>query len=103
MSIALQNQLLFQPHDRLSDLARSGHPVHVFVNPVEYHGPHLSLGNDRILSERLASRLHERLCRVRGPMPFVVGGCIDFGSDPCPGVGSTNLTYAQLEPLISKM
>lgn len=103
MSIALENQLLFQPHERLDAMARAGYPIHVFVNPVEYHGPHLSLGNDRILSERLAQRLHERLSRRYGPMPFIVGGYVDFGCDPCPGVGSTNLTYSQLEPLVFKM
>jgi len=74
--------------------------VHVFINPVEFHGPHLSLGNDRILSERLARQLHQRLQASQGDMPFIVGGHIDFGSDPCPGLGSTNLTYGQLKHLV---
>lgn len=100
MSLLLDDQLLFKPHSALKVIAESGWPVHVFVNPVEYHGPHLSLGNDRILSERLARRLHDRLCVSQGDMAFVVGGHIDFGCDPCPGLGSTNLSYGQLKHLI---
>lgn len=56
----LDDQLIFRPHSQLADLARAGAPVHLFVNPVEYHGPHLSLGNDRILSERIAQKLPRR-------------------------------------------
>src|SRR3990167_970609 len=92
----LSDQLIFRPHNQLAALARSGAPVHLFVNPVEYHGPHLSLGNDRILSERIALKLHERL-QQQGDFPFVSGGHIDMGCDPCPGPGSVSTTYSQLK------
>ncbi|MFN7132430.1 MAG: hypothetical protein ACK4N5_10120, partial [Myxococcales bacterium] len=36
-------------------------PVYLTVNPVEYHGPHLSLHNDRLVSEGLVRALHARL------------------------------------------
>ena len=82
MSLALEEQLLYVPHHRTRALLASGLPVHVLVNPVEYHGPHLSLGNDRILSERIARRLHARLNAARGiDFPFLVGGVIDFGEN----------------------
>lgn len=96
----LHDQLLFKPHQELSALVASGAPVHVFVNPVEYHGPHLSLGNDRIISERLSRKLHERLSLSHGDMPYLVGGVIDFGCDPTPGIGSVGLTYTRLRDLI---
>lgn len=99
----LQDQLLFKPHQELQALAATGAPVHVFVNPVEYHGPHLSLGNDRIISERLSRKLHERLCLSHGPMPYLVGGVIDFGCDPTPGVGSVGVTYDKLRYLVQSV
>ncbi len=102
MSLALHEQLLYVPHHRTRELLATGLPVHVLVNPVEYHGPHLSLGNDRILSERIARRLHTRLNTARGENhPFLVGGVIDFGSDPTPGDGSVGITYTQLAKLVT--
>lgn len=107
MSIPLEEQLLFQPHHTLKQLLAEECPVHVFVNPTEYHGPHLSLGNDRILSERIARKLHAQLCQVRQQttqsMPFLVGGNIDFGCDPCPGKGSTSVTYPQLKSMLQTL
>lgn len=99
----LSDQLIFKPHNQLADLARAGVPVHVFVNPVEYHGPHLSLGNDRILSERIALKLHEQLTEEQGDFPFVVGGHLDFGCDPCPGPGSVGVSYNQLKASLRKL
>ena len=102
MSLALHEQLLYTPHHLIRELMDSGAPVHVLVNPVEYHGPHLSLGNDRILSERLARKLHHRLNAERGENhPFLVGGVIDFGSDPTPGDGSVGINYTQLSRLVT--
>lgn len=107
MSIPLEDQLLFQPHHTLKEILASECPVHVFVNPTEYHGPHLSLGNDRILSERIARKLHAELCQVRQEsiqsMPFLVGGNIDFGCDPCPGKGSTSVTYNRLKSMVQTL
>ncbi|MCG8671757.1 MAG: creatininase family protein [Pseudomonadales bacterium] len=103
MSFDVQEQLIFKPHHTLVEIAREGWPVHVFVNPIEYHGPHLSLGNDRILSERVAQKLHRRLSESRGEMPFIVGGNIDFGSDLCPGKGNVGVNYNQLSMMIDKV
>lgn len=99
----LRDQLLFRPHQELKTLLATGVPVHVLVNPVEYHGPHLSLGNDRILSERLSRLLHERLSRFHGEQPYLVGGVIEFGCDPTPGAGSTGLTFDRLVHLIQTL
>ena len=42
------------PHDAARRLVQSGAPVYLFVNPVEYHGPHLPLHNDRIIAHGIA-------------------------------------------------
>ncbi len=90
------------PHNEIKEIVESGVPVHLFVNPVEYHGPHLSLNNDRILSEVLAEKLHSSLCDEKSEMPYITGGNINFGSDPCEGKGSIGITYTKLKYLIEK-
>ncbi len=54
-------ELLDLPHRRATTLLSSGAPVYLLVNPVEYHGPHLSLHNDRLVSMGLVRGLHARL------------------------------------------
>jgi hypothetical protein len=49
--------LLDLPHIEAAARAGEGAPAFLFVNPVEYHGPHLSLHNDRHISVGLARRL----------------------------------------------
>ena len=68
--------------------AREGAPIFLFVNPVEYHGPHLSLHNDRQISYGLA----KRLAQEQG-WPFIVAGHVEMGVDPCPGPGTQFSTY----------
>ena len=43
-------ELFDLPHGRARALLDRGVPVFLTVNPVEYHGPHLSLHNDRLIS-----------------------------------------------------
>lgn len=75
-------------HSEARARAREGAPVFLFANPVEYHGPHLSLHNDRHLSYGLA----QRLARDEG-WPFIVAGHIEMGVDPCPGPGTQFSSY----------
>lgn len=86
--------LLSLPHRRARALARSGVPVTLCVNPVEYHGPHLSLHNDRVISLGLARRLSERLERSGLGGPFVLAGDLEAGVDPVCGPGSQHVPYA---------
>ena len=69
-------------------LTASGAPVFLFVNPVEYHGPHLSLDNDALVSRGLARDLHARLAAVHPDWPFVTAGELGMGCGAVPGPGS---------------
>ena len=42
------------PHSRARALLATGAPVYLSVNPVEFHGPHLSLHNDLVVSRALS-------------------------------------------------
>jgi len=88
------------PHDEARRLLGSGAPVFMFVNPVEYHGPHLSLHNDRLISLGLAGDLHARLARTRVDLPFLVGADLEIGIDPAPGPGSRHTPYALARELV---
>lgn len=48
----------------------SGAPVYLPVNPIEYHGPHLSLLNDHLISVGLAGDLHAELASLHGGSPL---------------------------------
>lgn len=80
----------------LADAVRARAPVYVFVNPVEYHGPHLPLHNDALISRGLARDLHARLVSLSaspGNVPLLVGGDLEMGVDPCPGPGSRAFSF----------
>ena len=55
--------LLDIPHQEARRLVKSGAPVYLSVNPVEYHGPHLSLHNDRLISIGLIREVHEAFAK----------------------------------------
>jgi creatinine amidohydrolase len=75
----------------IADALQRRAPVYVFVNPVEYHGPHLPLHNDALISRGLARDLHARL--VSTSIPMLVGGDLEMGVDPCPGPGSRAFSF----------
>ncbi|MEZ4267672.1 MAG: creatininase family protein [Myxococcota bacterium] len=80
-------RLLDQAHRRARTLVASGAPVFVGVNPVEYHGPHLSLHNDRLITEASARLVHAAWSKGRD-WPFLVVDDLEIGVDPTPGPGS---------------
>lgn len=88
------------PHRQARALAASGAPVTLCVNPVEYHGPHLSLHNDRVISLGLARRLGERLEAAGLSGPFVLAGDLEVGVDPVSGAGSQHVPYAVVRRLV---
>lgn len=85
--------LLDQPHRTATRLLSSGAPVYLMVNPVEYHGPHLSLHNDALLSQGLVSRLHARL-QADHDWPLLLAADLEIGVEPVPGPGSRPVSYA---------
>lgn len=93
--------LLDLPHERARRLlSQTQAPVHLFVNPVEYHGPHLSLHNDRLVSQGLAASLHEALFGDREP--YVVAGDLELGAEPASGPGSRHASAGALREAITE-
>ena len=59
-------------HLRARALLASGAPVFLPINPVEYHGPHLSLHNDALVSQGLTREIHAELTRAGRDWPLLV-------------------------------
>lgn len=93
-------KLLDRPHRDLRPLLRQGAPVYLPVNPVEYHGPHLSLHNDRLVSRGLIRDLHARLVAHLGDLPLLVADDLEVGVDPVPGPGSRHTPYRRVRRLV---
>lgn len=93
-------EILAAPHDRARALLATGAPAFLFVNPVEYHGPHLPLYNDRIVSHGLARDLHERLARRHPEWPFLVAGDLEAGVEPTRGPGSRHTPFPIVRSLV---
>ena len=72
-------QLNDLPHARAREAVDTGAPVFLFVNPVEYHGPHLPLHNDHLVSAGLARELHARLAARDPGLPFLSAGELEIG------------------------
>jgi creatinine amidohydrolase len=69
------------------------------VNPVEYHGPHLSLHNDRLISVGLVREVHERLAQ-KNDWPLLLGADLEIGVEPCPGPGTRRTAYPIVRHLV---
>jgi creatinine amidohydrolase len=88
-------------HGEIRELCSRGVPVYLPVNPVEYHGPHLSLRNDHLCGMGLAADLHARLAPANGaPWPFLVASSLEAGAEPCPGPGSRAVPFLALRRLV---
>lgn len=92
--------LLEQPHREARRLVATGAPVFVLVNPIEYHGPHLSLRNDRLVSWGLIRDAAERIARAHPEWPFLVGADLELGVDPAPGPGSCHTSFQVLRRVV---
>ncbi len=88
-------------HAETRDLCARGVPIYLPVNPVEYHGPHLSLRNDYLCGMGLAADLHARLAPADGaPWPFLVASPIEAGVEPCPGPGTRAVPFLAVRRLV---
>jgi creatinine amidohydrolase len=81
------------PHCEAKKLVDTGTPVYLTCNPVEYHGPHLSLHNDKLVSRGLIRDLHTRLQRRHPEWELLLGSDIEVGVEPCWGPGSRHTRY----------
>jgi len=75
------------PYAAAQRLLQSGAPVFVPVNPVEFHGPHLSLHNDHWVSMGMIRELHQRMT-ARHDWPLLLAHDLELGVEPAPGPGS---------------
>jgi creatinine amidohydrolase len=91
--------LLDLPHTAARRLLASGAPVFVPVNPVEYHGPHLSLHNDGLVSAGLIRDLHARLAP---DLPLLSIADLEVGVEPAPGPGSRPVPYPVVRDLVRR-
>lgn len=73
-------------------LLAGGVPVFLSFDPVEYHGPHLSLRNDAQVCAGVVADLHRRLA----PGEPLLHAAWDLGADPVPGPGSQPTPYPEL-------
>ncbi len=85
------------PNCEARRLLDAGAPAWLCVNPVEYHGPHLSLHNDRLVSERLSARLHARLWP---DTPMLLCDDLEAGVEPVPGPGTRALPFSTVRELV---
>jgi creatinine amidohydrolase len=81
------------PHSEARRLVQTGAPVYLTCNPVEYHGPHLSLHNDKLVSRGLIEDLHGRLRKRHPEWELLLGSDIEVGVEPCWGPGSRHTRY----------
>lgn len=88
--------LLDLPAPHAAELAQSGAPVVLGINPVEYHGPHLSVQNDALMAVGLARLLIEAFNEDGQDWPWLFAGEIGTGLDPVKGPGSVLAPYAEV-------
>src|SRR5258708_4696239 len=92
-AMSLTASLFDMPHCEARALLDRGVPVFLGVNPVEFHGPHLSLHNDAIITAGLARGLHRRLAARHLDWPFVTAGELEIGVDPTRGIGTRHTSF----------
>ena len=91
--------LFDRPHREARRLVATGAPVWLLVNPVEYHGPHLSMHTDRLISEGLSRDLHARLAARHGWEPLLAAD-LELGVEPAGGPGSRYTPFPQARRLV---
>jgi creatinine amidohydrolase len=84
-------------HEMVRAIASTEAPVFLAINPVEFHGPHLSLHNDRLVTDGLSRDLHAALAAERGgSFPLLVAHDLELGVEPCSGPGTRHVAYANV-------
>lgn len=86
------------PLATIKPLTATGSPVYLTVNPVEYHGPHLSLHNDLWLSLGTVVALQDAWTRERSTtVPMLLANDLEMGVGPTPGPGSRATQPSELK------
>ena len=93
-------RLLELPPGEARDLLATGVPAWLPVNPVEYHGPHLTLWNDAIAGDAMARDLHSRLSRDHPEWPFVTLPDLGMGCGTAPGPGTRRVPFVEVRAAV---
>ncbi len=89
------------PESGLTDLFAEN-ILFLFINPTEYHGPHLPLANDFLISRGLAGQLAVRLQKAGLTKQFIAGPLINLGLDPTPGAGTIATSVARFDAYLTQ-
>jgi creatinine amidohydrolase len=89
-------------HHDAGRLFARGATVFVPVNPVEYHGPHLSLRNDALVSAGLARDLFTAVFGGSTGEPLLVATDLEVGVDPCPGPGTRTTPFETVVGIVAE-
>jgi creatinine amidohydrolase len=83
------------PHADAQRLLSTGAPVFLPVNPIEYHGPHLSLHNDALVTRGLVGLLHAAWSGDND-VPMLVTADLEVGVEPVRGPGTQDRPFAEV-------
>ena len=74
----------------------------IFVNPVEFHGPHLPLSTDYDISLGLFRDMEKALTKTHPEIQFLLRPPIQKGCNPATGPGSERTNMAVLSDMLRK-
>lgn len=89
------------PHADARELLATGAPVFLSVNPLEYHGPHLSLRNDALIAAGVTRDLHARLAADGHGWPLLEATRLEVGCDVVPGPGAVETPFRSVRALVT--
>jgi creatinine amidohydrolase len=88
-------------HADVTQFVRAGVPVYLGINPLEYHGPHLSLYNDNLISQGLARGIHALIREITAESwPMLWAGDLNIGVEPVAGPGSRPNSLAEVRQMV---
>lgn len=92
--------LLDQANAVARELLATGAPVFLPVNPVEYHGPHLSLHNDGLISAGFTKDLYAALAVEHPDWPLLEVSDLEVGVEAVQGPGTRSIPYDTVLDLV---
>ena len=78
----------------------AGLPVVLSLNPIEYHGPHLTVRNDGLVARCIAEQFHRGLRAAHPEWDELLWAEFDVGADPVPHPESVHVPYRDFRRLV---
>lgn len=91
------------PSSQVRSRLRAGIPIFVSLNPIEYHGPHLSPRNDGLVARRMGERCYARLRDERPDWDEFLWAELDMGVDAVKHPGSVFVAYPDFLRLVRRL